>query len=77
MTCSLFPDSGDILDQLPLKNICRSQLAPVTVNMEFQVLGFKYSCSIVKNLNCIIVYSDILNYKHVTKYIFVESDNIL
>ena len=28
--------------------------------------GFKYSCSIVKNLNCIIVYSDILNYKHVT-----------
>ena len=45
-------------------------IAPVTVNMEFQVPGFKYSCSIVKNLNCIIVYSDILNYKHVTKYIF-------
>ena len=39
--------------------------------MEFQVPGFKYSCSIVKNLNCIIVYSDILNYKHVTKYIFL------
>ena len=31
--------------------------------------GFKYSCSIVKNLNCMIVYSDILNYKHVTKNI--------
>ena len=42
----------------------------MTVNMEFQVLGFKYSCSIVKNLNCIIVYSDILNYKHMTKYNF-------
>ena len=66
MTCSLFPDSGDILDQLPLKNIAGA-IAPVTVNMEFQVPGFKYSCSIVKNLNCIIAYSDILNYKHVTK----------
>ena len=31
----------------------------------------------VKNLNCIIVYSDILNYKHVTKYNFVEWDDIL
>ena len=36
--------------------------------MEFQVLGFKYSCSIVKNLNCMIVYSDILNYKHIYIY---------
>ena len=39
--------------------------------MEFQVPGFKYGCCIVKNLNCINVYSDILNYKHVTEYIFV------
>ena len=49
----------------------------MTVNIEFQVPEFKYSCSIVKNLNCIIIYSDILNYKHVTKYIFVEWDDIL
>ena len=52
-------------------------IASVTVNMEFQVPGYKYSCSIVKNLNCIIVYSDILNYKHVTKYIFFAWDDIL
>ena len=43
----------------------------MTVNMEFQVRGFKYSCSIVKNLNCIIVYGDILNYKTCDKIHFL------
>ena len=33
--------------------------------MEFQIPMFKYLE--VKNLNCIIVYSDILKYKHVTQ----------
>ena len=50
-------------------------IPPVTVNMEVQIWRFKYPGSsiavVVKNLNCIIVYSDILKYKHVTKYNFL------
>ena len=44
--------------------------------MEFQVPGFSIAV-VVKNLNCITVYSDILNYKHVTKYIFLLNGMIV
>ena len=70
MTCSLFPENRDFLDQWPLENIW-SNIAPVIVNnWSFKHPGSSIA-EVVKNVNCIIVYSDILNYTHVTNYNFL------
>ena len=66
MTCSLLPENRYFLDQLPLDNIWSNSTCDIK-NIEFRVPGIAAE---VKDINCIIFYSDILNYKHVTKYIF-------
>ena len=80
MTCSLFLENRDFLDQLPLENIWSNS----TYNSKYAVSS---TCTqvpssiavVVKNFkNCIIVFSDILKYRHVTKdNFFVEWDDIL
>ena len=76
MTCSLFLENSDFLDQLPLENIWSNS----TCNSKYGVSSTRGSSMavVVKNLNCIFVYSDILKYKHVTKNkFFAEWDDIL
>ena len=73
MTCSLFPENRDFLDQLPLENI----LSNSTCNSKYGVSSTQVHSSIavvVKNFKiCVIVYSEILKYRHVTKdNFFVE-----
>ena len=64
MACSLFPENRDLLDQLPLKNIWSNSICNKYGVSNIPM--FKYSL-VVKNLNCIIVYIDILKYKNVTQ----------
>ena len=58
MTCSLFPENRDLLDQFPLENIWSNN----TCNIKCSSIAV-----VVKNLNCIIVYCDTLKYKNVTQ----------
>ena len=68
MTVHYFPKTKTPLTNCHWRTF--GAIAPaVTVNIEFQV-GSSIAV-VVKNVNCIIVCSDILNYKHVAKYNFL------